>query len=132
MEDGNILSQFGVSSTLTTTAKADISLILSSCPEVSQPPVALPGSRECDHHIVLKSGAQPVSVRPYRYNHIQKDEKERLVTEMLAVGIIQPSSSLYSSPVLLVRKKDGSWHFCVDYRELNKLTVLDKYPIPVI
>ena len=74
----------------------------------------------------------PPNIRPSRLPHVQKNEIEKLVQDMTATSIIQPSQSPYSNPVLLVKKKDGGWRFCVDYRELNKLTVLDKFPIPVI
>ena len=57
---------------------------------------------------MLKEGARPINVRPYRYPQIWKDEIKRLVEEMLATGIIQPSYSPFSSPVILVKKKDGS------------------------
>ncbi|KAD5961194.1 hypothetical protein E3N88_12667 [Mikania micrantha] len=91
----------------------------------------LPPSRNHDHRIPLIND-QPVAVRPYRYPHIQKNEIERQVQELLALGMIRPSHSTYSSPVILVRKKDNSWRMCVDYRALNKVTIPDKFPIPVV
>ena len=75
----------------------------------------LPPSRVHDHCIPLVPGSEPVSVRPYRYPHFQKIEIEQQVEEMLKSGIVRPSNSPYSSPVLLVKKSDGSWRMCVDY-----------------
>ncbi|XP_073121107.1 uncharacterized protein [Henckelia pumila] len=96
------------------------------------PPTGLPPMRNQSHSICIREGCGPVVVRPYRYAYCQKNEMERLVKEMLGAGVIQPSCSPYSSPMVLIKKKDGSWRFCVDYRVLNEITIANKYPIPVV
>lgn len=77
-------------------------------------------------------GANPVNLRPYRYPTMQKTVIEGLINEMLEKGVIQPSSSPFASPVVLVKKKNGGWRLCIDYRALNKLTIKNQYPIPLI
>lgn len=99
---------------------------------VFQEPTGLPPPRSQEHHIHLQPNASPVNVRPYRYPHIQKTETEKIVKDLLDNGVIRPSVSPFASPVLLLRKKDGTWRLCVDYRELNIITIKNKYPIPVI
>lgn len=99
---------------------------------VFEVPKGLPPVRECDHQIPLLPGARPVQMRPYRYAPALKNEIEQQVTEMLNTGIIQPSKSAFSSSVILVKKKDHTYRFCVDYRHLNALTLKTKFPVPVI
>ena len=95
-------------------------------------PEGMPPPRSRDHHINLVPGAAPVAVRPYRYPASHKDELERQCSDMLRQGLIRRSNSAFSSPVLLVKKADGSWRFCVDYRALNSITIKDAHPIPVV
>lgn len=92
----------------------------------------LPPRRVCDHKIPFIPGATPTHARPYRYALAMKDEIEKQVKEMLQARVIQPSTSAFSSPMLLVKKKEGAWRFCIDYRALNAMTVKRKFPIPMI
>lgn len=77
-------------------------------------------------------GVSAVNSRPYTYSPAQKDENEKQVNEMLASGLITKSCSPFASPVLLVKKKDNTWRFCVDYRRLNALTIKNKFPLSVV
>jgi hypothetical protein len=71
-------------------------------------------------------------VQPYCYAHAKKAELEQQCDVKLQSGIIRPSSLAFSVPILLVKKSDVSWRFCIDYRALNENTVKDKFPIPIM
>jgi len=113
---------------ITNTDRPLLDQLLNSFQDVFDPPTGLPPARECDHHIHLVPNTSPVVVRPYRYPQLQKDVLEEQCTKMLEQGIIRPSTSPFSAPVLLVKKQDGTWRFCVDYRALNDKTVKGQVP----
>lgn len=83
-------------------------------------------------HRIYTEHNQPISQRAYRVSPSQRRTIQTEVKKMLEDNIIQPSVSPWSSPVVLVKKKDGNWRFCVDYRKLNKFTKKDVYPLPRI
>lgn len=91
-----------------------IQRVLTEFRDIFEEPTELPPHRQYDHAIILEPGAVPVNCRPYRYSPLQKDEIERQLTEMLRTGVITHSMSPFVAPVLLVKKKDGTWRFCVD------------------
>ncbi|CAJ2658505.1 unnamed protein product [Trifolium pratense] len=99
----------GVFHSLDEEQSRELEQLLSMCAGVFQEPKGLPPKRLKEHEIALKDGHEAVNVRPYRYPHHHKNEIEKQVKEMLATGIIRPSTSSFSSPVILVKKKDGSW-----------------------
>ena len=92
----------------------------------------LPPKRTHDHHIHFLTGSEPINLIPHRHPWEQKNTIEKMVQEMLEGGIIRNSQSSYASPVVLVKKVDGTWRLCVDYKSLNQRTIKDKYPIPLI
>ena len=81
----------------------------------------------------IHTGDQPaIKQRVRRYPAARREEERQLVEDMLAIGIIQESNSAWSSPTVLVKKKDGTTRFCIDYRRLNQATKVDAYPLPHI
>ena len=95
-------------------------------------PTSLPPDHFLKHIIHLKPNTEPINVRSYHYSPFQKAEIECLVKEMLSKNVIRPSQSPFACSVLLVKKKDESRRFYVDYRQLNTHAIKNKFPIPII
>ncbi|GJS08688.1 putative reverse transcriptase domain-containing protein [Tanacetum coccineum] len=92
----------------------------------------LPPARPVEFQIDLIPGAAPVARAPYRLAPFEMKELSEQLQELSDKGFIRPSSSPWGAPVLFVKKKDGSFRMCIDYWELNKLTVKNRYPLPRI
>jgi Reverse transcriptase (RNA-dependent DNA polymerase) len=106
--------------------------VLKEFSDVFAEPTLLPSKKNIDYHIPLLPDSKPVNIRPYRYSYFQKLEIENIIEDLLQKSFIQPSSSPFSSLVLLVKKNDNTWRLCIDYRQLNTTTIKNKYPIPII
>nr|GEU93466.1 reverse transcriptase domain-containing protein [Tanacetum cinerariifolium] len=92
----------------------------------------LPSARPVEFQIDLIPGATPVARAPYRLAPSEMKELSKQLKELSEKGFIRPSSSPWGAPVFFVKKKDGSFRMCIDYSELNKLTVKNHYPLPRI
>ncbi|KAL0551702.1 hypothetical protein IC582_010791 [Cucumis melo] len=134
-----LLSQgtWSVLSSVVDTREVDVSL--SSEPVVRDYPnvfpkelPGLPPHREVEFAIELEPGTVPISRVPYRMAPAELKELKVQLQELLDKGFIRPSVSPWGAPVLFVKKKDGSMRLCIDYRELNKVTVKNRYPLPRI
>jgi hypothetical protein len=95
-----------------------------------QLPNHLPPRRAIDHRIELTQTSPPTLRSVYRMSPAEMDEMKRQLDELSAAGFIQPSKSPFGAPVLFVKKKDGTMRMCVDYRDLNRITVKHRYPLP--
>ena len=90
------------------------------------------GRTKSVQHEIMTKDARPVRCGPRRLAPAGLRKEQECVKDMLTGGQIEPSDSPWTSPVVLVMKKDGSTRFCVDYRRLNSLTIKDAYPLPRI
>ena len=95
-------------------------------------PKSLPPIRQHEHRIALINPKNVISRKQYPLSYAERVEMTRQVEELLKLGFVRTSSSPYNSPILFVKKKDGSMRMCIDFRLLNNNTVKDKFPIPNI
>jgi hypothetical protein len=106
--------------------------VLKEFEDVFKEVLGLPPRRDIDFSIHLMFGAAPISKTPYRMSTPELKELQMQLEELLKKGYIRPSVSPWGAPVLFVKNKDGTLRLCIDFRQLNKVTVKNKYPLPRI
>ncbi|KAJ0588184.1 putative nucleotidyltransferase, Ribonuclease H [Helianthus annuus] len=107
--------------------------IISKYPDVFPDELpGLPPERQVEFRIDILPGVAPIARAPYRLAPTEMKELRTQLDDLLEKGFIQPSSSPWGAPILFVKKKDGSMHICIDYCELNKVTIKNRYPLPRI
>ena len=92
----------------------------------------LPPDREIEFEIEVAPGTEPISIAPYQIAPAELKELKVQMEELLSNGFVKTSTSPWGAPVLFVKKKDGSLRLCIDYRQLNKVTIRNQYPLPRI
>ncbi|KAJ9525275.1 hypothetical protein QJQ45_020806, partial [Haematococcus lacustris] len=112
--------------------KAELQTLLNEYSDVFKPLTDTPPERPVGHTIPLVPDARPPVTPMYRLSKPEQEELKRQIQDYLNKGMIEPSSSPYAAPILFVQKKSGELRMCIDYRQLNKLTLRDQYPLPRI
>ena len=94
--------------------------------------LGLPPKREIDFTIELQLGTSPISMAPHRMAPVELRELKTQLQELLDKEFIRPSTSPWGAPTLFAKKKDGTLRLCIDYRQLNRVTIKNRYPLPRI
>ena len=129
VKQGESFKDVDICPDLTEEQKEDVRQLLEEFSEIF---TDVPGRTTVAEHSILLTTGIPVYSKPYPLPHSMQEVVEDELDSMLKLGVIEPSSSPYASPIVLVRKPDGTNRVCVDFRKLNKITVFDPEPMPQI
>jgi hypothetical protein len=127
-----IVATSRVSATDLSTQQKQVDKVVEEYSNILSSPTGVPLHYQVKHPIDLTPGASLPNGPVYRRSLLENEEIKRQIQELLNKGHIRPSSSPCGSPIVLVQKKDGTWQLCIDYRALNKITVINQYSIPRI